>query len=56
MVVERLVPGQGAFDGSNPFAPMHSFASQINAVRCVLCCEFNFICTDNTDNITTSVV
>jgi hypothetical protein len=34
----------------------HSFASQISAVRCVLCCVFNFIWTDNTDNITTSVV
>src|SRR5260370_23530408 len=29
--------------------PDHSFASQIKAVRCVLYCEFNFICTDNTD-------
>ena len=49
----------GAGPGAQWFksiCPDHSFASQINAVRCVRYCEFNFICTDNTDNITTSLV
>jgi len=29
----------------------HSFLSQINALRCVLNCDFYFIFADNADNI-----
>jgi hypothetical protein len=31
--------------------PDYSFACQISAVRCVVNCDFNYICTDNKDKI-----
>ena len=49
-VVERLVAGQEV-NGSNPFAPTILFPTQINALRCVLNCDFYVIFVDNADNI-----
>jgi hypothetical protein len=49
-VLERLVQGQEVI-GSKRMRPVHSFHSQINALRCGLNCNFYFILTDNTDNI-----
>ncbi len=47
---ERLVASQ-AVNGSGRRGHVHSFPSEINALRFVLGWDFYFLCTDNTDNI-----
>jgi hypothetical protein len=48
-----LQDGGSSSPATTGLSPENAFASQINAVRFVLCCYF---CTDNTGNLTTSVV